>query len=71
MTTQQHAGTAVRMPGDGVRPIVEAFAGELVAQLDDQINGGLRQLGGVGVRTARPRFKRGLPPRRGSGPPNR
>lgn len=30
---------------DGVRPVVEAFAGQVVAQLEDQIDCGLRQPG--------------------------
>jgi hypothetical protein len=41
-----------QVPGDGVRTVVEAFAGQIAAQADDQIDGGLRQASGAGVRPA-------------------
>jgi hypothetical protein len=38
------------VPADGVRAVVEAVAGELVAQVDDQVDGGLCEATGAGVR---------------------
>jgi hypothetical protein len=50
----------VQVPGDGMRPVIEAFAGEFRAQFDDQIDRGLRQPGWLGVWTSGPRLERGL-----------
>ena len=41
-----------QVPGDGVWSVVEAFAGQGVAQLDDQVDGGSWESGGAGVRPA-------------------
>jgi hypothetical protein len=49
-----------QMPGNGVGAVVKPFAGELVAELDDQIDRGLRQTGGIGVRPAWSLFEVGL-----------
>jgi hypothetical protein len=49
-----------QVPGDGLRPLVEAFAGQFVAQTDDQIDRGLRQPGGAGVRAPRAGVEGGL-----------
>jgi hypothetical protein len=37
----------LQVPGDGVRPVIEAFAGQLGAQPDDQVDRGLRQPAGL------------------------
>jgi hypothetical protein len=42
----------LQVPGDGVGTVVESFAGQLPAQADDQIDGGLRQSGRAAVRPA-------------------
>jgi hypothetical protein len=49
-----------QMPGDGVRPGIQSFAGKSLAQLDDQIDGGLRQAGRAGVRAPGVRLECGL-----------
>ena len=40
-----HVVVMVEVPGDGVGSGVESFAGQLVAHLEDQLDGGLRQSG--------------------------
>ncbi len=48
-----------QVPGDGVGPVVESFAGQIVAQANDQIDGGLGQPGRAGVRPTRAWLERG------------
>ena len=48
------------MPGDGVGAGVEAFAGELGAQGDDEVDGGLGKSGGAGVRSSGAGFEGGV-----------
>jgi hypothetical protein len=52
-----HPVVVLQVPGDGVRPIIEAFAREFVAQSNDPIDRGLRQPGGVGARAPRARLE--------------
>ena len=42
----------LQVPGDGVWTRIQTFARELLAQFDDQIDGGLGQPGRAGVRAA-------------------
>jgi hypothetical protein len=50
----------LQVPGDGMRAIIESFAAELFAQLDDQINRALSKSPGAGARPARPRLECGI-----------
>ena len=48
------------MPGDGVGAGVEAFADEFGAQGDDEVDGGVGELGGAGVGSSGAGFEGGV-----------
>jgi hypothetical protein len=47
----------LQVPGDGVRAVIKAFAGQFLAQFDDQLDGGLGQPGRAGMGAARARLE--------------
>ena len=51
---------ALQVPGDGVGAGIEALSGELGAQGDDEVNGGLGQSGGAGVGSSGAGFEGGV-----------